>query len=550
MNNTYPYNRLQELQLRRITRPWYIFMMMSIVWAVTVLLTPHTYAYSAAITNPSNAPTFPSLPSSFASNYDCSGTKCGRIMWTQCRWDATHDDTCVFVGDSSQTYGRIENVVSGAYFEGDYTTPEGADQIFAFPNTTDFPYRAHYTSGSWSYSGFANAKTLLSGPFTNGVASNYNVIIGDNNASNGWYRSDTCINQLNSTYGFSSYMAGGRCPNSGEIAINGADFNLNTAVLSLTTTGALLTATPLEFRLAFSGATFDVWTEWFYKNPTRPQYRTNLGQNFNLGRQADFRFSSTYSGSGSYSPKAVIGNIACTGASTISVALTGSGCVYSVIPINRSFFVRDNIFLYNTNSGSTNTFQWVGPTTLNQYYSTYTNGKSYYNPIWSGSDSGAVFTWVAASSGSLYNGQFPETLTGTTPLNLVNGQGIFQTGFFNFNGFGYGDTGNVFLNIGQSFMRVVLQGAVWVAQFVFNKVISVSAFYSFIYTVLHPVAGSVMTVPSTIFGFHNPAFGGTSFTVVYASEGGNAQNVTKLIQIATILSGFMYVGRKFLLIRR
>lgn len=160
------------------------------------------------------------------------------------------------------------------------------------------------------------------------------------------------------------------------------------------------------------------------------------------------------------------------------------------------------------------------------------------------SDSGTmVFDWVAGT-GSLYSGV--ATQTGSVGTGLLGPEGIFGDDLFTFTGFG--TTGNAFLDIIQNLLLVVVYAAQLVGRMLF-ALLQYSQFFSWVVGILHPVEGSVHTIPTTLFGYANPFYPGQQFTVDYVANTGNAQNITKLVQLSIAISILGYTANHFLFTR-
>lgn len=131
----------------------------------------------------------------------------------------------------------------------------------------------------------------------------------------------------------------------------------------------------------------------------------------------------------------------------------------------------------------------------------------------------------------------------------INAAGIFQFDVMNFTGFG--PTGNVFIDAGQSVLVVAIQAGIWVAEKLWS-LLSVSAFYTWLLEILHPVSGATYVIPSNIVCFSSsnciaaPAgVAGTQFTVHYANYP-NSGNITKVIQALFSIALIMWVASHFM----
>lgn len=252
ISDTYPHNRLQELQLKRKVRPLFIFAAFICVWALTIFLTPVSYAYNPATANPSGAPEFPNtLPTAFVTA-GCTGTACNTRLWGPCHvFSIGAVRTCLYVGPITST-GTIANQYSGQSVQNPYVWP-----------TTKYSKVGYYSSGTWTVatnnSSISNGVTgiILFGDFRDSIATNVPLATGNGAGTDGslyWFQSTYCNNNEDNTYHFLQ-LVGARCPNYNTLLLaqNLVAAPAPLQFINLTGTGGDISTT-FNFKVAWTAA--------------------------------------------------------------------------------------------------------------------------------------------------------------------------------------------------------------------------------------------------------------------------------------------------------
>jgi hypothetical protein len=133
-------------------------------------------------------------------------------------------------------------------------------------------------------------------------------------------------------------------------------------------------------------------------------------------------------------------------------------------------------------------------------------------------------------------------------LSPNSGQGS-NAGIFGLDVFttftGFPTTNNEFLDAVSSVIFYVIKAAIIVAEYIFS-LLQLSAFYSFLFGVIHPTNGTVLTFPCKFFNnAWNTPLCGTHFTVVYANYAG-MQVFTTLLQVMAGFGFFIFSLKQFL----
>jgi len=315
-----------------------------------------------------------------------------------------------------------------------------------------------------------------------------------------------------------------------------------TNYLKLLTTGPLIAGEPLLFRVKWTSQQYDIWWTEFYKSVSSPQYHTSVsGNNFNLTQTGSFTFVQTYYGSGYYLPSIALGNTFCNRASSTGVYLFGGSCRFTQFNLTGSIRIQSQSEYDRSGSGASTGWSWLG-------------GSAYSGGVLVPNSSGSIFvptgkknvsTWQwLGGTGSIYYGQ---TKAQTGVSKIVGPEGVFGV-ITDFKGFG--PTGNAWLDLAQSLLLVVMSALLWVAQKMFN-LLQLTAFFSFFFALIHPQSGLVYTIPTTILSYDLPDYlAGRTETISYIANTGNAQNVTKMIQILIVFGIFYWTAGHFLFRRK
>jgi len=520
MNNMYPHNRLQQHLYKRFNR-FLLVLTFSILGLVISMVMTGPEKMFAQSANPANYTNFPNPPQVVYTNANCSGaTECPNTIWWDCNINfanpsnsgGTGPYTCVHVG-------------SGALFiTANLTTATGPTRKRI--TFTGIGQASYWNGSAWAVASiqFAAVNPYCTiGTGTTPIVSNVDVKSG---GSGPYDFSEYC---LSSTFASNTVVQ----------SSNIQDFE--NSGLTIKSPSPYVQGRPIKFNVNWNTA-YDVWRVELYKNPTSPQYHESIGGgNFNLGRTNNFDFTTSYTNSGTYLPKVLLGNASCTGASSTGASLTGSGCLYTIATLTGSIRILSTDELLSAGSGTT-AFSWVGGQTAQTYYQT----GSVLVPTAQDDEPDTIFSWVAGT-GSIYYQEDTVTETGSTGMRVIGPQGIFNASLFNFSGFG--NTGNAFLDAAQSLLLIVVYAAIWVGQFLLN-LLQISSFFDFFLTSVHAPAGTVATVPTHLFGFPIHALQGITYTIEYAPNSGNYQNVTRLIQISTVFSVIIWIINHFIFFRK
>jgi len=147
-------------------------------------------------------------------------------------------------------------------------------------------------------------------------------------------------------------------------------------------------------------------------------------------------------------------------------------------------------------------------------------------------------------------GAIVNTFTGSmVNIGLQGGNTSTGTLFNIFNSAlgGFGTTGNIFLDTGQSIVLMIPRSAIWVSQKIFS-IAQYSALVSFVADVVHPPRGKSYILPSTMFGYTMPAgLAGENFTVSY-NQTANSANLDYLVQLIFTMGVFAWAVKHLLFV--